>query len=976
MIFYWQKEGGHFTWQPALVAARDKILESSPQFTTVLALSQEITDENKRDAQATVRYAGPLYFDFDSPSLEVGIRQVNLFLDRLESEGVDLAMLHLYATGGRGFHVEVPPEMLCPKQPKGGFLYLPQIYKEVAHDLYVETMDMRVYSAGRGRMWRVPNVKRDNGKYKVAVSPREVREMTVEMYDRLCSEPRTVVSEAVYDEKDERQVRAPKEPSLCNYLAVKFATAVFDVPKLFKQRAKNQLKSAQVIAKFNGQFPPTMQSIMQGEGLKEDAGWNKITLQVAIMANQLGKDHDEVVAACEPLIESHRGNSDRYGTPAKRRDWLRFQLQYTQDNLKFEYAVAPIRDLLTDGTSCADLDGVTDPAELADHTAAAQEKAAAVEAGLETVFDGGVTVGKSGIMQQADGEWKRLSMVGFDDVTQLINLEDGLPIGFDADLYYCGSKVRRAMITLECFSSRVKLHSYASATTSGVFQGTDAAAGYVQEVLNRKARVNKKPREYVTRREGLDIVQFPANIDVPEEARKPFPIFATADGCEVPQRIKELNLDFRFLGVGKDNRGQFNTDIGFAPDIKRGDPLVSEYFKNLFEMNNPRPIAVMLGWYAAAHARMFFHRLHSAFPVCQVTGQAAAGKSTTIGILQHMHFYRVENPNLQCQGTSEYAWRQWTSAGASLPVYMDDYKQTLDQAKLISLQATLRGAYDLGMQSRGAGTKAAGSGVYELTTQRISSPILFHAEVPEVMTAIEERQVIAYFMSANRKKAPKDFCEKHAGDVLAPIGRAILWTLLNSELEDVRTAFEPDYDAMYAAYYSEGNYRPTLNYAMTRFGWTLMQRVLESHDIDISEQVDEAKQQILRGGKVDGIKTSRVQSEPSKFFKTLVLMSRLGDEMRGDKMVEGHDYAFSEVEGQEFLELNLPYAYSKYQTWCRSKGQPLLYPSEQSLMTGLMNYSPFADMSPTTMQTPETARFKLQDLQKDQIGEFKRTHRS
>jgi len=45
----------------------------------------------------------------------------------------------------------------------------------MAYKLYVDTLDLRVYSAKRGRMWRTPNVQRENGKYKVPISLGEAR---------------------------------------------------------------------------------------------------------------------------------------------------------------------------------------------------------------------------------------------------------------------------------------------------------------------------------------------------------------------------------------------------------------------------------------------------------------------------------------------------------------------------------------------------------------------------------------------------------------------------------------------------------------------------------------------------------------------------------------------------------------------------------------------------------------------------------
>ena len=41
---------------------------------------------------------------------------------------------------------------------------------DIAYELYVDTLDLRVYSGRKGRMWQTPNVKRESGKYNVGAN--------------------------------------------------------------------------------------------------------------------------------------------------------------------------------------------------------------------------------------------------------------------------------------------------------------------------------------------------------------------------------------------------------------------------------------------------------------------------------------------------------------------------------------------------------------------------------------------------------------------------------------------------------------------------------------------------------------------------------------------------------------------------------------------------------------------------------------
>jgi hypothetical protein len=192
-VYYQNDADGPWTHAPA--NDRDYVLvEIKPRYMTVLATSvraawgEKVTLEAKRNA----RYLGPLYFDWDSRNgdLQTVIAEINWFLDKLVRLGVNVKYIRLYCSGSRGFHAEIPPEAFMSTVPPEGIVALPAMYKEMMFALCTDSMDTNVYSGGRGRMWRVPNVRRENGKYKVSVTPEEVRTMTPERYEELISVPR------------------------------------------------------------------------------------------------------------------------------------------------------------------------------------------------------------------------------------------------------------------------------------------------------------------------------------------------------------------------------------------------------------------------------------------------------------------------------------------------------------------------------------------------------------------------------------------------------------------------------------------------------------------------------------------------------------------------------------------------------------------------------------------------------------------
>ena len=118
---------------------------------------------------------------------------------------------------------------------------------DIAYELYVDTLDLRVYSGRKGRMWRTPNVRRENGKYKVPITPEELMEMTAEDYQALCSQPRVIP--------------APAPAELSQKLAVLYAKAEAKVDAATKKR-KDPKKDLELLSRFKGEFPPSLAAVM------------------------------------------------------------------------------------------------------------------------------------------------------------------------------------------------------------------------------------------------------------------------------------------------------------------------------------------------------------------------------------------------------------------------------------------------------------------------------------------------------------------------------------------------------------------------------------------------------------------------------------------------------------------------------------------------------------------------------------------
>lgn len=333
---------GERKWHPVYADKLTAMLDSlrPPEYRTILSVCGDVSNEDQRE---TWQYLGPFYADFDATSIEEGIAAFRLFLAKLEAMGIDLNSVRLFATGGRGFHVEIPMEtFMAPISPEG-VPKLPYIYNEMALALYVDCLDLRVYSARKGRMWRVPNRCRSNGLFKVALTTDEALNMMPERYTELCSAP--------------REFPPLSPPCFCPEMALLYSLAkdkqAKETPSSSNRRAPSAKVKAELVRRFGGKLPPSVAAL--GEGLfPARGGWNRVAMQLAIVAHAVGMNEDALIDACAGLIEKHVSDG-RYNTPARRRDEFRNQYDYAGN---YEFSVGGIRSILPQGLRTNDFRGL------------------------------------------------------------------------------------------------------------------------------------------------------------------------------------------------------------------------------------------------------------------------------------------------------------------------------------------------------------------------------------------------------------------------------------------------------------------------------------------------------------------------------------------------------------------------------------------------------------------------------------------
>lgn len=952
-FFFYQKVGGEDAWLEALSDHRQKVIaETKPAFVTVLDTFAVPEDSWGKDDFAKMRYSGPFYSDWDGESIAETIPPFLEFLANLEQNGVNLKCLRLYATGGRGFHCEIPEGVIIPKPPKTGTVQLPYIYREMAMELVTNCMDMRVYTGRKGRMWRTPNIVRTNGRYKVSISLDQALSMTTELYDELTANP---CPEYPRD-----------EPEVSTFLAAMFAKAQNKVDAQVKLRAKSK-GDVDLLARHKGEFPPTVLRIMAGEGIVPGKGFHPIAMQLAITANALGKTGEQLIELCQGLIQNHESDSQRYNTPRKRKVELLRMFDYTHDSPVYEYSRGGLKSLCAIGVPTSDLDSVTDslaagyvsdsdsdeelPEELKDELKAAQ---ASLLEGL--LFHG------EGIFKRTSEGSKHISNLSFRNPAKMIDTEDGMFVGLEADLYADKLSVGRQSIDLHSFSTRANLSKYCSGR-SAIFSGTDTQAGVVQLVLSRRAVKDGKVI-YVVRKEGLDIVQDPT---VKDEIKKDV-IWASTDGV----MTENSDVQYRFMSKVAASP-VFRTDIHLAKELT-DTAEIREWLHNLLSINSPVIVAQMIGWFVSCFHRQFYHAAYSQFPLLHPNGPAGSGKTLTTTLLARMFHLTTPPVVMGCSANSSTPFTlkgAWTGS-ASVPVILDEYKPSeLGQARTDFLLQHFRMLYNQsGGASGGINRGGADSSFRDITHYTYSAPTVFLGESQEMQTAIVQRSLPISFNPADSGAHTKAFNAAVAGaDFMPQLGRSLLGRSLLESTASRCAALDPLRESLRGQFDRAVHDRQVFNLAVVLCGLEFLDDTLESiFDGEFKPQLALLKAAIYEH-KAD-INISAM-SEASKVLNDMSLISRTEDSESEFALREGYEY----LVGDGYIEILMRESFVKYFAWSKRKGFNPLFQNNDSFISAMGKSPAMVDKTCFDSKLREGMqskifRFDLEKLVAEGVEEF------
>ena len=973
-FFYYQQNGGAEKWLVADARARAQILEQQkPAFVTVLNVNHIFSEDEviTPEARAKQKFFGPIYFDFDSDCIEDAIEDAQAMIGVLKNYDVDPECVEIFATGGRGFHFEVPINCIHFDPSKGpeGYLKLPLINKYMAFETQVRDMDLRVYSAGRGRMWRVPGVKRDNGLYKVPVTAQEVLRMNADDYRTICSSPRPPLKRA-------EPKFAPKWADL--YLQCR--------GKAEKVGPKSTKADEALVKTLGGNWSPTMKQMLTGEAIEPGTGFHKVAIQLAITAHAIGKTQDDFLADAQPLCDTYQGSdSNRYGSPQLRRKELSRMYHYISENPGYAFSVGGLRSVMKKGIAAPDLSDLATLPKSEIGEGEDPEDSTSAE-------HNGVVVSREGIYVRKDGVLMKKSDLGMSKITGLCSMTQYEEVtGFMVDVHIHGKKVGTKSLWMSDFQSKSALQKACSDGTACSLDLTDQQAGYVMDTL--RGMVGETGRKsYQVNREGIFHVPIPKEIGQVGPAREEV-LWVTKNEVISRSQLKgeHLNAQFTFNGpFGMD--ALINSDLMQAPKWDEEDKTeVLAVFRNLIASNDPSVIARIFGWFTSCHFAPWIRRHRNGeFPFLHLFGAAGSGKTTLARIMEHMFVYQSRIPEFSA-ATTLFVTEARMCATSSIAIILDEYKPG-DLGKMVGpLQMLMRHSYSGGSTSKGGVNRQGAQSKLEVRSESLTSPFVLIAEAQETQAAIVERCIQVHMDPDTHMD--KEGAAAKAGvwleensrtvhRVLSAFGKhlALDSLLLDeaafaAEAAKIKSAVMAEYGP-HARTFGAVPARPWSNMSTVKLGFAIFCRTLErvagSALAGELKALDETLTLKPMTNRADApIANLTPRTELCQVISHFALLSSMDADDR-HRIVEGRHF----IVYDSYVDIRIQHCYMLYTAWARSQGHQPLFVNEHSFMQALRRYRGAVTINPSGSLygrdgiTVPVLRLSRQVMAEDHIQEF------
>lgn len=702
--------------------ARESLAKEQVQMVSMLAISSTQVDTDYE----SLKYRGDLYFDIDNEGdLDLSIVSTIELLNKLELYGVYDYVVYL--SGKKGFHVTVPARIFLAN-PNSGIKWLPYIYGNMAINHFaVEGLDLSVYSGGKGRLWRQPNVKReDNGQYKVPVQKSDLLSMTAESYVKLASKPNFSLSQSLDN----------KELAFNVQFSSMFEDSAIIVRKEQEDKESYRYESTPELEMLS-EVPGCIMKLVRGEDVRENANFNRAAMSLAgylKSANRIGSEvEDELVAE----LSSHNAyGSGTYKTERGRKLHVKSSIRRAKHDRSMGCNPAYVLSLVDRCGGCVICNGTLDKRKKKAEKSSGKPDQSDDDGLRHNVFKQGLAYVKS---------------IGPKSIKQLTTF---LIEPISADIYFhhehqdfrrealkclikystgAGGEIKTASVTIEedaWDSASLFKKQFSGIDNVAVTCSEDDLADLRHYIMSEFNDIDASIR---TQTMGLDVKQVPSSGKTAKVLVYTEPGYTAAgNNVRVPLHYE---TDSRELPVGY-------PAIHKAPDLKHTGKDDVAAVKRIFDINEHWVCSTLIGWVSATALKPHFVSLYNEFPLLSLTGRPGTGKTWTASIMtdlagcSYKQLYEPASAN-----SSTAAVERYIASSTSTPRVLDEVNQPAFRSNPKLLE-TMKACFNSLEIMKGASSGgSAGQSRVATRSVKMTGPLMYLSEQPMQDDALRQRSI-------------------------------------------------------------------------------------------------------------------------------------------------------------------------------------------------------------------------------------------
>lgn len=918
MLYYLQfrpdkKEAWHLVDESKM----DK-LPQKPSYVSVLAVDKDVEKvlEDEGIPLDEVKYRGPMYFDLDNEAnIDAVLDSTRELLNKIRVlYNIPNEFIHCWLSGGKGVHITIPAQIFGVNR---AVKHLPVIYKKIAETVMVPDLDMSVYSASRGRLWRCEHVARPgSGTFKVGVTVEELEGMDAELYQELVAQDR----QPLPNEEPAKSLSFPK------------AEMAFKKARQEASQYVAKLKQAKVIPieeirKIEG-IPGCIEKLIK-QGDCDESNWNQAAMQVASwVAARYEKEEEDLarLEIIEPFLENVSSSSRN---EHERRKHMSEQLGRAYRG-RTKFMVGPL--ISTIGERCGACPLCRGDLDFSEGVPADDGEQFDPKTNVKALPYGYCIIANDKPRQVTSFTFQPeydVSMLEPDEHTgELTESVRRHMVGTLTD--DTGQKFHGVKVPEEAWGSKSALSKVVSGHGNSRIIGTDAEIARVGLAVLHMREARKGDIEMITHTRicGIHMDKTSGGQYIPTYIESDASVCAVGE----PGDQKVQSSRFKFYGKSSACPQLLQTDYPYENDTELKDAL-----QHLFRINRPENVARIVGWMAATFLKEHIYMVIPQFPLLGVWGNASAGKTMTMVLTLNLTGmdYQLRSQPLNVETTTAYPLNEFVTSSTTVPRFIEEVNETnVSRQMYQKILGLFKAAWNRSTASRGK----LGKDGAESDERRVSSPICYVSEQRSQRASLRNRTVEVMLSAKDREADGRSehFRKAYAGrDHMHRAAKAMLHrslTLSVSEVGDMLYANDHLLD-------KNMDERPRFSMLVVLMGLDFLRDSLDSCGMDISEDIDMLKQSVMDylAENHRSLENERRTTEVDQVLKAMNQMAAEPDDNSFGLKVERHYYRIGEK-----LFINLPLCHSRYRRWARSVGDIAVI-NQSDQMASLLEGETFFD---------------------------------